>query len=411
MTMTRKLILGCLLFSLSLSAHRQDSLQSVNTQEAAKPSLKEKLQLVQNYLDSTARTKVDQRYIEVPDKPWRVVLRYKETEFDAYYENSMAYPSIDYSVDWKLSFEPPVSSSLGFWVGYRGTGLSYAKSLNKKTCTSFSFSTTGAKYGFNLRLRGLETDETTLDATMQQGDEITQTSEKGNLDAPVKIASLYLNGYYVFSGRRYSQAAAYNQSVIQRHSAGSFLLGATLYLSSFDYANSRNIEMIFLSKDVGRVLLHQANLGIGYGYNFVPLRGLVINAMAMPTVSVYNRVKVSLYDYNYNFYASGDGDEDYGEWNPETKTWANGKSKRPMPEGYGDESSNWLDTADIWKVATEKENSPLRFNLDLRLGVAYNWKRYFVGVQMQLNSFSYKKDISKVSIFDAYARASVGVRL
>lgn len=54
--------------------------------------------------------------------------------------------------------------------------------------------------------------------------------------------------------------------------------------------------MIYLSQGVGRILIHQANLGIGYGYNFVPLRGLVINAMAMPTVSVYNKVKVNLYD-------------------------------------------------------------------------------------------------------------------
>ena len=31
--------------------------------------MKEKFQQVQCYLDSTARLKVDQRYIEVPDKP------------------------------------------------------------------------------------------------------------------------------------------------------------------------------------------------------------------------------------------------------------------------------------------------------------------------------------------------------
>ena len=391
---------------MSVLAQEQDSIGSRNSQEKAKISLRGKVQHVQSYLDSTARLKVDQRYIEVPDKPWRVILRSKETAFDAYYNNSIVTPDGN-GIYWKLSFEPPVAASIGLWVGYRGTGFSFAKSLNKKAGTSLSFSTTSAKYGFNLRLRGLETDETTLNATIIQDDHTEYIKEEGNLDAPVTIASLYLNGYYVFNGRRYSQAAAYNQSVIQRHSAGSFLLGATCYLSSFDFADGKNIPMIFLSQGVGRILIHQANLGIGYGYNFVPLRGLVINAMAMPTVSVYNKVKVNLYDYNYT-YVSDDENDDYGDWNPETKTWANGKKQKPVPD---DDDDQWLETADVWKVGVEKEYSPLRFNLDLRLGMAYNWKRYFVGLQMQLNGFSYKKDRSKVDILDAYARASLGVRL
>ena len=405
--MVGRIILDCLLFSMSALAQEQDSIHSGNPQQTAKASMKEKFQQVQSHLDSTARLKVDQRYIEVPDKPWRVVLRYKETAFDAYYNNSIVSVRGN-GIDWKLSFEPPVAASVGFWVGYRGTGVSFAKSLNKKTGTYLSFSTTGAKYGFNMRLRGLETDETKLNVAIRHSEGTEYIEETGHLDDPVKIASLYLNGYYVFNGRRYSQAAAYNQSVIQRHSAGSFLLGATGYLSSFDFAKNKNLPMIYLSQGVGRILIHQANLGIGYGYNFVPLRGLVINAMAMPTVSVYNKVKVNLYEYNYT-YASGDGIDDYGKWNPETKTWANGKKQRPVPDD--DDEDKWLETADIWKVGTEKEYSPLRFNLDLRLGVAYNWKRYFVGFQMQLNGFSYKKDMTKVNIFDAYARASLGVRL
>lgn len=87
--MVGRIILGCLLFSLSALAQEQDSIHSGNPQQTAKASMKEKFQQVQSHLDSTARLKVDQRYIEVPDKPWRVVLRYKETAFDAYYNNSI----------------------------------------------------------------------------------------------------------------------------------------------------------------------------------------------------------------------------------------------------------------------------------------------------------------------------------
>ena len=53
----------------------------------------------------------------------------------------------------------------------------------------------------------------------------------------------------------------------------------------------------------------------------------------------------------------------------------------------------------------------LRLNVDLRLGIAYNWSNYFIGLQAQFNNFSYKKDECKVNLFDAYARLSFGVRL
>ena len=53
----------------------------------------------------------------------------------------------------------------------------------------------------------------------------------------------------------------------------------------------------------------------------------------------------------------------------------------------------------------------LQFNIDLRLGIAYNWSNYFIGIQAQYNNFNYKSDHSKVNIYDAYARVSFGVRL
>ena len=38
----------------------------------------------------------------------------------------------------------------------------------------------------------------------------TKSDTTFTMPAPVWIRSVYINGYYVFNGRRYSQAAAYN---------------------------------------------------------------------------------------------------------------------------------------------------------------------------------------------------------
>lgn len=48
---------------------------------------------------------------------------------------------------------------------------------------------------------------------------------------------------------------------------------------------------------------------------------------------------------------------------------------------------------------------------NIGVGYGYNWSNYFIGLQGQYNNFIYKKEKTKVNIFDAYARLSLGVRL
>ena len=400
------MIICCLLFSLNTAAQEQETTDSLSTQET-KPTLMTRLHQLQQFLDDRAKKKVDPKYIEVPEKPWRVILRYKENAVDVDYEHSSDYPEANERFEWKLCFEPPTAASVGFWVGYRGTGLSFSKSLSKNAGRYWSFSTTGAKYGFNFRLRRFKTE----DAAFSAKDYINGQLEGEPYDtafsmpSPVWIRSVYLNGYYVFNGRRYSQAAAYNQSVIQRHSAGSLLLGATWYQSSFDYSDIMNGYFMIFGDGTSRIKVHQANIGVGYGYNWVPFRGFVVNVMAMPTLSVYNRVKVDKYDFNYVL-APEEPVDDYGVYNKETKRWANGKADKPLTMLIAQDDDIYY-----WDDDSETSYSALHLNLDLRLGIAYNWSNYFIGLQGQYNNFIYKKEKTKVNIFDAYARLSLGVRL
>jgi hypothetical protein len=367
----------------------------------------EQLHQVQQYLDTKAKSKVDPHYIEVPDKPWRVIMRYKENVVDVDYSQSLDIDVTNEHTDWNLCFEPPAASSIGFWVGYRGTGFSFAKSLTKNAGRYYSFSSTGAKYGFNFRLRRFKTQDARFSATdLDKGTGVeTHVDTTVTMPEPVWIRSVYINGYYVFNGRRYSQAAAYNQSVIQRRSAGSLLIGATWYQSSFDYSDYKNAVFMIIGHGIHRIKVHQANLGVGYGYNWVPLRGLVVNAMAMPTVSLFNRVKAYKYETNYDL-SPKDPVDDYGDWNPETRRWANGKTHKPLL--MHDNSNSQFD---YWDIEPEVHNSMFQLNLDLRIGIAYNWSNYFIGAQAQYNNFRYKSDDGHVNIFDAYARVAFGVRL
>lgn len=407
--MSGRIIICSLLFSLNAAGQEQEAIDSVRPQESAPTTFMGRLHQVQQYLDNKARSSVDSRYIEVPDKPWRVILRYKETAVDVDYVNSLVEPGSQNRVDFNMRFQPPASASIGFWVGYRGTGISYSYSLAKNAGRYFSFSSTGAKYGINFRLRRFNTDEVSASFKIIENGDVTKSLESsGHMPAPVWIRSAYLNAYYVFNGRRYSQAAAYNQSVIQRRSAGSFLAGATWYQSSFDNSDLANRLLLLYCNNEKRIKIHQANIGFGYGYNLVPLRGLVINAMVMPTLSVYNRVKVERYDCNYSL-TDGTGEiDDYGEWNKQTHTWANGKTQKPLGLEKG---TDWTDKYDLWGGDSETDYGRIQFNVDVRLGLAYNWKNFFIGAQAQFNRFSYKKSECKVVLIDGYARLALGVRL
>ena len=403
--MIGRIIICCLLFSLNVTAQGQEPLDSVSTKES-KPNLMERLHQVQQYLDAKAKAKVDLHYIEVPEKPWRVMLRYKENAVDVDFTQSIDILATNEHSDWNLCFEPPIASSVGFWVGYRGTGFSFAKSLTKNAGRYYSVSSTGTKYGFNFRLRHFNTQDAKFSATDYENGQTTGKYDTDvKMPSPVWIRSVYINGYYVFNGRRYSQAAAYNQSVIQRRSAGSFLVGATWYQSSFDYADIKNALFMIIGHGIYRVKVHQANLGIGYGYNWVPLRGLVVNAMAMPTVSVYNRVKAYKYETNYDL-SPKEPVDNYGDWNKVERIWDNGKTHKPI-EMLTESNQQFA----YWEIEPEVSNSMFKINLDLRLGIAYNWSNYFIGIQAQYNNFNYKSDHSKVNIYDAYARVAFGVRL
>ncbi len=159
-----KSILLCMLLSVSAAAQEQDTISN-GQGKGRLQEWKEELRFVQHFLDSAAKAKVDSRYITVPEKPWRVVLRYKENAVDVDYTNRLMAPEgADGYMDWGMCLEPPVGASIGMWIGYRGTGISFAKSLARNAGRYFSIASTGAKYGFNFRYRKFETTSTTFSA-------------------------------------------------------------------------------------------------------------------------------------------------------------------------------------------------------------------------------------------------------
>lgn len=380
---------------------------------------------IRQRLDSALFRKVDTTYIEVPKKAWRVILRPKINQIDtrvssvldddliAKLGESWGLDLTGLHFDWLMKLEQPMSTSVGVWVGYRGLGIGYSQSLTKHSGRYFSLSSTGSCYGVTLSVRSFETDDLSTRINLSYIDEkYSERDDDYDSYAPIKVNTLFLDGYYVFNGKRYSQASAYNQSVIQRRSAGSFLLGLSWYQSSIDLSDKLNGDIILASNRIGKIKVHQGNIGFGYGYNWVPARNWLMNVMVMPTVAFYNRVKVTKYASNYNFFVLDSDTEDYGTWDSEKRQWSNGKTERPLPlgEDIEKEDLSWQKDVDNWEIGSETKNTRWKVNINAHAGITYFGKDWFAGVYGQLHRFSYKHDNMSVKIWDWYVRGSVGLR-
>lgn len=374
-----------------------------SAQEESK--LKQAWRMLQERLDSSAIRKFDQRYIEVPKNPWRVVLRGKTDEFnmqvDSYIDEDWAAEMLGDGeiigkgrIDWKLTFNPPMAQSVGFFAGYRGLGFSYSYYLRKKTGRAYSFSSTGARYGLNFRLRHFSTNNLYVDATGEEdGVRKYELHSPGKAPDPIWVRSVIIDGYYLFNGRRFSQAAAYNQSVIQKRSSGSLMLGAMYHQSSLDLATDKNAAFILLNGGWGKFSIRQFNIGLGYGYNWVPSRGWLMNVMLMPTISAYNRIKTHYYDCNYSLFANYVDD-----------------GHKALPDDH-DKDDSWKDDTRVWETHTETKYGKVQLNVDARASITYTWDRYFVSVFGQLNHFDYGYSRTEVNLTDWYIRGALGIRL
>ena len=97
------------------------------------------------------------------------------------------------------------------------------------------------------------------------------------------------NAYYVFNHRRFSYPAAFNQTFVQKKSAGSWLVGLNFEIGEI----KRTEEARYIPFSV-RTFFGQVAIGGGYAYNFVLGRKWMLHLSAVPNLVVVNFNKITL---------------------------------------------------------------------------------------------------------------------
>ena len=340
-------------------------------------------------LDTLSVKGVDRNYIDAPKEPWQIIVKGNINQSDLKMRATGDIDIVSYKAEPRLKTEP--SKYIGLWAGYRGYGLGYTINTGGDKGSYFTVGATGGSYGVNVRVHSFENNRPSFSFSTDFddliNDDIDLEEEEVELEDPIRVHTVIADAYYLFNGKRFSYAAAYDQSVIQKKSAGSIMAGAMFYYGKIDYATKNNAELIYLMRGLGKVKLWQGSVGAGYAYNWVPVKGLLVNAMAMPMLTLVNRIKVYAFKTNVEDVMNQYEDDEY-----------------PSDEEL-------LAQCVITPLARKSYNSGIAVNFDARISVTYNFGRYFVNAYGQFNNFRYTHEDNRGRLNDWFVNAAFGVRL
>ena len=363
--MSRWIVFAVMSVSLCLLAHAQE--------KRSWPS--KALHAIRNYMDSSMEKGIDTCYINVPERPWQVISRFNMNGLKLKMKSVFEEDGV--RLGWEPSMSTQTAYSIGLWVGYRGYGLGYSVNVGHQSGTFFTIGAMGSSYGINLRLRTFGSAEPDVRLTLASDEDgsILDAKDKASLHAPIRVRSLMLDGYYIFNSSRFSYAAAYDQSALQVRSAGSLLVGAQWNALTVRYNDDQNAAFIDLMHKMGTIKIRQGSIGAGYAYNWVPMRGLLVNVMAMPMLTLYNRSKAEFYDI-YMDMESISTEHDYIVYRESRTRWSN-----------------------------------ITPTFNARASLTYNWNIFFLNVYGQWTNHNYHHDSENSGrINDWYVNTSLGVR-
>ena len=293
------------------------------------------------------RIPYDTNYVVRPEGRLTLKLRLNQTGNDFHAKGTVndVYSKADLSTSHKTTM------SIG--ASYRGisAGLSINPAKWKGAYKDYELNLN--YYSSRISLDFSYQRSESLAGDVNRDDRGLQTMETGDLTLKV----VNLAGYYAFNHRRFSFPAAFNQSYIQRRSAGSWLAGISYQgglIETTDELKARKPDAPDISIDVGHV-----GIGGGYGYNLVLGKKWLFHLSMLPTVVVYNRNKFTV----------------------------NGE---------------------------RKEAKRMRFNMifNERAAIVYNFSpRYFASATLVMNNSVFDDDVVVVNQNKWRARASIGLRL
>ena len=342
-------------------------------------------------IDSMSVRGLDRNYIDAPKRPWQIIAKGNVNQTIVSMNADGNILGVDYSARPYLKTQP--SQYVGFWAGYRGYGIGYTVNVGGDKGSNLVFGATGGAYGVNVRIHSFDNSNPSINLNSELlTEEEQKTWDDVQLIDPIHVRTVIADGYYMFNGKKFSYAAAYDQSVIQKRSAGSLMAGLMYNYTRIDYASDLNGDLVYLMHGLGKVKLWQGSAGVGYAYNWVPVRGLLVNVMLMPMVTFVNKLKAFAYATNVPELMTDD------------RFWDDDISNEEWDEWF-------YSNVHITPMGDKTINSGISLGFDTRMSVTYNFGRYFISAYGQFNNIRYRHQSTHGYLNDWFINTAIGIRL
>lgn len=236
------------------------------------------------------------------------------------------------------------STSLGLYATYLAVSLGYDINVSKLFGNA-EHSRKRFRFGFNCMLFAAE-----LYVMNNNGSStIKRFGQYNKLRIPyygVDNTTWGVDAYYFFNHKKYSEAATFNYSRIQKRSQGSFYTGFSMYVQKlyFDFNNIPKLlrdELPAEWNNVYEVNTHNYAVRLGYGYNWVFAPKWVLGVSESPIIgirkgfvstnrdqrtsfSMYNRMKLGVVWNSGRFFFGAVGKFDLAIVSDKTATYAGG---------------------------------------------------------------------------------------
>ncbi len=121
-------------------------------------------------------------------------------------------------------------------------------------------------------------------------DNVKSSELRGKAFGGLSTYTVSANVYYVFNHRKFSYPAAYNQSTVQKKSAGSFILGFRYDRQRINLDYDKLPDVLKTNDDIDTHLdfknlsYHSYTINAGYAYNWVPARNLLLAVSLTPAI-------------------------------------------------------------------------------------------------------------------------------
>ncbi len=236
------------------------------------------------------------------------------------------------------------STSVGVYLTYLAVSAGYDINVSK-LFGGADQSRKRLRFGFNCMLFAAEA----YLISKNVGTTLKKFGPEHHLNLPfdaIDNSTWGVDAYYFFNHKRYSEAASFNYSRLQQKSQGAFYTGFSIYSQRlrFDFSGlPEELKTILPShwnNYIYQVNTHNYALRFGYGYNWVfapkwvlgvsesPIigvrKGYVNSDISKVSLSLYNRMKLSVVWNNGPWFAGVTGRFDVAIVNDRETTYAGG---------------------------------------------------------------------------------------